>query len=65
MKKRIFYFEHLLQIVLLTRFYHDEHLPYGLFAAIIIVLLGIKYQLEGFTVLTLAFILCLILELSG
>ena len=62
MKQRYFVFEHIIQLLILVRPLLQEYLPLAPYLLAIIVLLTLKYKTEGFTPLTLAVVVILLLS---
>ena len=65
MKRRIFYIEHLIQMLLLTRSFYAEIIPLSIFIVTIAIMFRVKYDIEGFTILSLLLVIFFLVEVAG
>ena len=65
MKKRTFYLQHIVELLLLTRPFSIDLVPVPLFIVAILVILAIKYEVEGYTLLTFPLVMFFLISMLG
>ena len=65
MKKRVFFIEHIIELLILIRAYFVDLIPLPIFTIAITMLFRVKYAAEGFTIVSLFLVLFFLIVITG